>query len=150
MMPMVLKKALLFIGNGRLFNCAKRVFEKRGYEVADELDPFRDFDLAIVDTFFLRAGMAHFLRKKASQRAVVLLSREGEMESERFASLDDVHEVVTVKGKEEGEMEETIAAWLQAPEVRYWLEDSLSEFGSGLWVSLMQQDRDPLPVSIPA
>ena len=135
------KKALLLISYPRVFEALKAALEEIGCHTTDDFDAVSGADLVILDSFYLKAGMADFLKMENSDAMTLHVLLQN-------------NEIPGFQGQAEG-AENTEGALVlkhgQSPEELFlsameWLKNTWGvplskllgkEFGGGLWVSLM-------------
>lgn len=72
-------KALLLINHQTVFETMKSALEEVRCEIPDEFDAFVDADLVVMDSFYLKAGLADFVKTENENIFTLLVLRENEM-----------------------------------------------------------------------
>lgn len=129
------KRALVLMMDSDLFKKMKAFLEEREFSVKDEWEELRDFEVAVLDPFFLKAGMLDFLASENPGLPVVLLRGEEEV-GESFLEEENLYDTLRIPRFEVDEAGQCLAAWAAKPESQILFNDFHSGFGRGLWVQV--------------
>lgn len=132
------RKVLLMVSHAKVFKALEAALEEVGCQMTDDFDADLNVDLVVMDSFYLNAGMADYMKMETAgvSTLLVLFPNEGlELQGQYAGKIDDV----IVLGPHQGYEDLFFLAmdWLKNA-WRFSTSKVLSkEFGAGLWASLM-------------
>lgn len=131
------KKLLLLVNDVSAFEASKTLFEMKKFEVFEDFESADEFDLVLLDSFFALSGMAEFLKKENPLLPVVLLSYgPANMKPQDAKHIYDEVGIPHFGIRQAGAW---LASWLETAKAQFLFEQFPKEFGSGLWVDVVQK-----------
>ena len=98
------KKGIIVVNHSKVFEVMENALEKIGCRVVEEFDAVSEVDLVVMDSFYLKAGMAEFIKKQDENvlTLLVLLKQEcGQFLARLAGDLDDAMVVSTEQSSED-------------------------------------------------
>lgn len=136
-------EALLLVSNPKAFKVLGAALEGVGCQIADNFEGDLDVDLVIIDLFYLKAGMADFVkaRRLGIPILLVLFSNETLKFEKQFT--DRIDDVIVLEACKRPEDSLFLAVHRLKNALHFRSEKFPSkEFGAGLWASLMPRLDD--------
>lgn len=131
------KKLLLLVNDVSVFEASKTLFEMKGFEVCEDFESAEEFDLVLLDSFFMLSGMAEFLKKENPLLPVVLLSYGPENLKPQHAK--HIYDEIGIPHFGIRQAGAWLASWFETAKAQFLFEQFPKEFGSGLWVDTIQR-----------
>lgn len=143
--PPKVKRLLLLLSSEGAFRAGKVFFERQGFQVFDRVESADSYNLALMDSFFLHAGMAEYLRQDNPFMPIVLMLSSDEPHYAR--QREEIYDGLELLEPRWTETLQVLENWFKTPKARMILNQASKEFGSGLWADMIQM---MMPVSGPA
>lgn len=132
------QKAFLLLSEPTVFHASDAALKELGWEVAEEFDAFRGVDAIVMDSFYLKAGAADFVKIKNNNIRTILILQEKETSEFQWLLSTNIDETLVLEPFQvPEELSFSIARWFKKKESDSFAQLGSPEFGSGLWVSLM-------------
>ena len=132
------RKVLVLVSHPGAFKACKETFEKRGFEIVEDIEYLERVDFALCDSFFLAAGALEFLKNEHPVLPYIWISESfkasHELPDARFC-YDRLH----IPFFTFHEMTLRITSWLETAKAQFLFEQFPREFGSGLWMDVMMR-----------
>lgn len=133
------KKAVLLLSGRDVFYSVEDAVHETGCRISDDVESVSGCDVVMMDSFYLKAGLAEYAKQTRPQVCTVLVLLEEEISEFRNHAVRGIDDVIIADPRNPDEIHFTVADFFR----KKWgipISKSFSpEFGTGLWVSLLSR-----------
>ena len=132
------KKGLLLVSNPNVFKVLEAAMEEVGCQMTDNFDTALNVDLVVIDSFYLKAGMADFVKTQNTGILTLLVLLPAEAVEFQGQLTDKIDDSILLQPHHRHEDLFFLAVdWFRSAWDVACARLLLKQFGTGLWVSLM-------------
>ena len=134
------KNVLLALSHRKVFQAMEATLKEMGCETTDDFDADGDVDVVVMDSFYLKAGMADFIKMRNGNVATLLVLFEKERSEFQEQIADNIDDTLALGPYQTSEdLFFAMADWFKDKWASSFSNLLSQEFGNGLWVSMISR-----------
>lgn len=91
------KNGLLLVSHPKVFEAMEAALGDVGCRITDDIDAVSKVDLVVIDSFYLKAGMAEYVKMKNDAALTLLVLRENEPPGVQGRLIDKIDDAIVLE-----------------------------------------------------